>query len=290
VFSVNARELVRADNRDIFAQRSPQVTVVLLDDDVEDQRLVVQGSFVVPDASQEVAAGRVVGIGETAQMEELQITVTGASTLVGRPEIPAGFSFFLIDYQVNNVGITDFDVERLTKSLSDQLGNSYALNPTASQVGNYRPLAGTVAPGQNIAATAGYMLPVALQSETVRWQLADRDTGAQIEVVLPFRRSGDEGSRVMVELQAGQVSADGTNLLLTGQITNLGEQAAVIDVSDVTLTSDGTIYLMLSTNPAFPWVVSPGQTQPYQVTFQRPFGSSAVFQLLEQAFQLTDLR
>jgi hypothetical protein len=61
-------------------------------------------------------------------------------------------------------------------------------------------------------------------------------------------------------------------------------------VDDVTLTSEGTNYLMLSTSPAFPWVFSPAQRQPFAVTFQRPAGSTAIFTILNRSFQLTGLR
>jgi hypothetical protein len=56
-------------------------------------------------------------------------------------------------------------------------------------------------------------------------------------------------------------------------------------------TADGSTYLMLSTNPAFPWAVAAGQTRQFTVTFQRPLQSdSAIFTVLNQPFQLSNLQ
>jgi hypothetical protein len=64
----------------------------------------------------------------------------------------------------------------------------------------------------------------------------------------------------------------------------------VVNSNNITLTGDGSTYLMLSTNPAFPWVIGPGETNQFLVTFQRPTGSSAIFRILNQPFELTGLR
>jgi hypothetical protein len=78
---------------------------------------------------------------------------------------------------------------------------------------------------------------------------------------------------------------------MVGTIMNNGEQAVVVTQDDVWLrTPAGASYLMLSTNPAFPWTVPPGQTLQFGVTFQTPIGAdTAVFTVLNQSFQLTNL-
>ena len=88
-----------------------------------------------------------------------------------------------------------------------------------------------------------------------------------------------------------EVSTDLASLILGGQVTNLGTQPIVITESDVSLqTQDGSIYLLLSTNPPFPWTVPPGQTVQFFLTYQRPPTDTAVFRVLNQGFQLTSLR
>lgn len=289
-FAVSGRQVVPQSNRDIFAQNTPGITLVLMEpgNSTNQDRTVVQGRYVVSETSAE-AANPVVEIGETAQLDGLQITAIGASFVFDRPEIPAGFAFYLVDYQMQNTGATAVDTSRLRLVLSDEVGNQYALNPTASQLGNNPMLAGLLAAGQTVQATAGYQVPIALNSANLRWVVTHTQTDAEIQVNIPFG-TADEASQAQITLQQGTVSLDGTSLMLAGQITNLGSQPLVVEDTDLRLESEGTVHLLLSTNPGFPWVVGPGATLPFSVTFQRPVGSSAVFSLLNQPFQLNGLR
>jgi hypothetical protein len=288
-FVVSRRQEVSSDNRDIFAQRSPGVTLVLLEEDTGEQRLVVQGRYVVSDAKSDSQAGTVVELGETAQLEGLQITVTGVSFQFDRPEAPAGLAVFHVDLQIQNVGVTAVDANSLSLVLIDDFGNLYALNPTASQIGNNPPLSGSIQPGQTVVATAGYQIPTGITSSVLRWQVTISGTGSQIEVILPLGETVASPQQASVLVQEVNIVNNGTDLLIVSQITNLGSQPLLVDVTDVSLTSSGTVYLMLSVNPAFPWTVPPGQTIQFAVTFQRPPGSEAIFTVLGQSFQLTGL-
>ncbi|MCB0028205.1 MAG: hypothetical protein KDE28_09885, partial [Anaerolineales bacterium] len=73
-------------------------------------------------------------------------------------------------------------------------------------------------------------------------------------------------------------------------VTNIGTEQVVVDEQDVSLLSNGTLYLVFSTNPGFPWVIPPGQTVTYALTFQRPNDFAAIFSILGREFQLNNLR
>jgi hypothetical protein len=181
------------------------------------------------------------------------------------------------------------DANSLSLVLIDDFGNLYALNPTASQIGNNPPLSGSIQPGQTVVATAGYQIPTGITSSVLRWQVTISGTGSQIEVILPLGETVASPQQASVLVQEVNIVNNGTDLLIVSQITNLGSQPLLVDVTDVSLTSSGTVYLMLSVNPAFPWTVPPGQTIQFAVTFQRPPGSEAIFTVLGQSFQLTGL-
>lgn len=289
-FLVSSRNEVESSNLEIFAQRAPGISLVLIEGDPNDTRLVVQGRYVQSDVQQNTQPGRVVELGETAQLESLQFTVTGAGAQYDRPEAPPGFAFYLVDYQVQNVGTTAFDTRTLTMVLADDVGNLYALNPIASQLGNNPPLSGSVAPGQSMVATAGYQIPTGLVSAVLRWQVSLAGTGSAIQVNIPFQDLATVDEQVTVEVQDVGVTPDGSGVLIVGQITNTGSQPVIVNVSDLSLVNSiGTVYQLLSTNPAFPWTVPAGQTLLYGVTFQRPNTSDSIFTLLNRSFQLTGL-
>jgi hypothetical protein len=216
--------------------------------------------------------------------------MTGATYVPNAPNIPPGFAYFLVDFQIQNNGGAPIDLRRLQLVLVDEIGNQYALNPVASQSGTNPPMTGGfLNPSQLMLATVGYQIPAGLTSSTLTWTVVRSDTGEQVQVSIPYTGPGAENT--VITLQSVEVSADLSSLLLVGQITNSGTQAVVIAQPDVTLrTPDGASYLMLSANPPFPWTVPPGQTLLYGATFQRPTTSdSAIFTLLNQPFQLTNL-
>ncbi len=285
-FAFYERTLVSATDRTVYAQQTPGVTLILLKSDGSD-RLVVRGRAITAEA--QGAPQNVVNIGETAQLDNVQITADSAIYIADRPEIPSGFAFFQVDYTIQNVGLTALDTSILQMTLVDQLGNRYALNPAASQSGNYPILNGFLNANQTANATAGYQVPLGLNSETVNWVVTNQDSGAQVFISLPFTGGETAVQGASISLFRAEVSADLTSLQLGGQITNLGSQPLIVTESDIRLTSpDGSVYLLLSTNPPLPWTITPGQTVQFFVTYQRPPGGIATFRVLNQEFQITE--
>lgn len=287
-FSFNSRTSVPVTNRDIFAQTTPGITLVLLGSEGA-ERLTVNGRYVVSEADSQ--AGNVVSLGETAQLENVQLTVNSSTYIADRAEIPPGFALFVVDYQIQNVGLTAIDSSSLQLGLVDNLGNQYVLSPLATQLGNFPTLAGFLNANQATQASAGYQIPLGLESDTLSWVVTNSNSGAQVYVTLPFTGGAAAAAGSSITLARADVSTDLTSLILGGQVTNLGTQPVVITESDVALqTQDGSIYLLLSTNPPFPWTVPPGQTLQFFLTYQLPPTDAAVFRVLNQGFQLTGLR
>jgi hypothetical protein len=174
-------------------------------------------------------------------------------------------------------------------TLVDELGNRYALNPAASQAGNFPVLNGFLNANQVTNASAGYQVPLGLDSESVSWTVTNSETGAQVFITLPFTGGDTAVAGTSITLFRAEVSPDLTSLNLGGQITNLGTQPLIVTESDIQLVSpDGSIYLLLSTNPPLPWTIAPGQTVQFFVSYQRPPSGTAVFKVLNQQFQITE--
>ncbi|MCA9942280.1 MAG: DUF4352 domain-containing protein [Anaerolineales bacterium] len=287
-FSFNSRTSVPVTNRDIFAQTTPGITLVLLGSEGS-ERLVVNGRYVVEESSGQ--ADNVVGLGETAQLENVQITVNSTTYIADRAEVPPGFALFVVDFQVQNVGLSAIDSSVLQLGLVDASGNQYVLNPQGTQLGNYPALSGFLNANQVAQASAGYQIPLGLESDTLSWVVTNSNSGAQVYVTLPFTGGSAAAAGSTISLARVEISTDLTGLILGGQVTNLGTQPLVITESDVALQGqDGAVYLLLSTNPPFPWPVPPGQTLQFFLTYQRPPSDTAVFRVLNQGFQLTNLR
>ena len=288
-FVFNSREDISPALSSIYGQNMPGITVILVGSEDDETRTVVRGQYVVATAQTIAGQESTVELGQTAQLGELQVTVTGVVHQFDQAVAPAGFDFYLVDYQLQNLGSANIDPNNLRMTLVDSLGTQYAMNPLASQVGNLPPLTSFVAAGQTVAASVGYQIPSGLTSPTLTWVVARQDTGAVIEVNIPFQE-GAGAEQVEVQLQQAQISSDGSSLFLVGQVTNVGAEQVVVDEQDVSLLANGTLYLVFSTNPGFPWVIPPGQTLTYALTFQRPNDFAAIFSILGREFQLNNLR
>ena len=292
-FAVTNRESIASNRSDVFAQNMPGLTLILLRAS-GDERLVVQADYVVDTttvSNDGPGGGGVVELGEPAQLGNLRITVEEAAALFDRPEAPPGFIFYLIDFEMQNVGAEAVDLAQLRFVLNDDLGNQYASSVQAGRYGAYPPVAGVILPGEMRQASAGYQIPAGLASPALSWIVTREGGTSQIQVMIPFAQSGAGVAQgAEVSLQTASVSTDGTSLVLAGQIGNSGTQPLVVSEANVSLRSDGTVHLMLSTNPAFPWVVPPGESLAFSVSFQRPAEAQAVFSLLNQPFELTGLR
>lgn len=288
-FAFDSRSQVPESDRSVYNQQTPGITLILLGGEAAD-RLVIKGRYEVA-AADPGASSNVIQLAETARLGDVQVSPQANSFLTGRPEAPPGFGFFLIDFTLQNVGLTAVDATAYRFTLSDELGNQYALNPIASRLGNYPPLGGFINAGQSISATAGYQIPAGLVSPTLTWTVTAPD-GAQIEAVLPFTAGGAAGQSAVISLQEATITPDLNNLIIVGQVTNMGAQPLVITAEDISLrTPTGSDYLLLATNPPFPWTVPPNQTLQFAVTYQRPIGStSAVFTILGQPFELSGLQ
>ncbi len=287
-FIFRSREVVPQTTATVFSQTTPGLTVALMGTD-SDQRMIVRGRYVAATAPEIVAPAGPAELGQPVQLDDLQLSVTGATFQFDQTAAPPGFDFFLVDFELQNRGAASFDAGQLRLVLRDAFGNQYALNNLASQVGNNPPLFGLVAPGQLVLATAGFQIPSGLRSAQLTWMASRSDTGDQVEVAIPFSESAGP-DEVTVDLVTAEISLDGTGLVLRGQLANTGTERLIINETELSLDSGGTFYLMLSTSPGFPWIVEPGQTLGYAVTFQRPAALDAIFTVLGRQFQLTNLQ
>ncbi|MCB0015349.1 MAG: DUF4352 domain-containing protein, partial [Anaerolineales bacterium] len=202
-FVFNSREDLAPAVSSIYAQNMPGITVILIGSD-DETRTVVRGQYVVATAQTISGQDTTVELGQTAQLGDMQVTVTGVVHQFDQAVAPAGFDFYLVDYQLQNLGAANVDPNNLRMTLRDSLGTQYAMNPLASQVGNLPPLTSFVAPGQTVAASIGYQIPSGLTSPTLSWVVIRQDTGAVIEVTIPFQE-GAGSEQVDVSLQQAQI-------------------------------------------------------------------------------------
>lgn len=299
MFSMRSRELLSVDadvnGRDIFDQRSPGMTLVLVGlGDEEDQRYVVGFRYVPQEAQPSfntdgtvVDGGipREAGLGDLITLGDLRIQMMSLATKL---ETTGAFEYQLVDYEVENYSGYAFNSDQLLLTLQDGAGNQYTLNEEASVLGTNLPLPTTLVAQDKVAATAGYKVPAGVNTDGLSWIVQRLDTNQLVEFVL----SDKDGSiadvaSAQVSLETAELSPDATALILNGTIANPTDKRLIVEQESVSLTNNETTFLTLSST-GFPWQIEPGQTFPFTVMFQRPLGTqSAVFTVGKQPFRLS---
>ena len=268
-FLITGREIVERSNADLFAQSRPGINLVWLGQPEAGGRLIVTGDFALPDNGTDNELGSAIAeVGETVQLADLRISVSDTAVLAGDPNTPPGFSLFLVNFQIENIGPRTLDTGLLRLVLADEDGNQYSLNPTASQAGTNPILSGFLETGVSRGATAGYQIPANLSSPQLMWSVSRTDSPGRVEVMIPF--VGERNDAAQVSVDQAEVSLDGTTLLLAGSIQNNGEFPLVVNESDLSLRSqwDGISYLFH--HPRLPLDDRPWSIQPIFALLSTP--------------------
>ena len=297
-FTFSSREVVSITQLDIFAQTMPGLTLVLARNDGSNDRLVVRGRYKVGEAAQSIGpgggsfdGGNVALIGEVVQLGDMQLAVTAFDS---RAQSASNFTYFLVDFQIRNDGTIPYDSSQLQFTLVDSVGSQYVQSLDASQIGNYPSLPQSLGVGQPLQATAGYQIPNGLDPNSLGWVVRRLDTGEEVEIRATNVVVGGEQEAMIsadIHLDNASLVDNATSLLIQGSIANTGNTPLTINEADVNLDSSGTSYLILSTNPRFPWVVAPGEAISYAVQVQKPINDSvAIFSILGFSWQLDNYR
>lgn len=85
-FTFSSREQILVGNPDVYSQHAPGLTLILVGTE-GNERLVVNGRYLVDEAGNSGGSGgSAVELGEIAQLDDVQLTVTGAAYVLDRPK------------------------------------------------------------------------------------------------------------------------------------------------------------------------------------------------------------
>ena len=259
-------------------QDEPAITLILSGE----KPLIVRGHFTMtenetafPDTQAAVSPS------ETAVIGSATLTVQKADQLRSAENIPVGYILYQIEFELNNNSQDSINSSWFNFILVDDSGNQYQ-NQQATAAST------DLQAGQSVQHITTYQVPAALANGAFTLLVSRIDGPETISVKLPHTPATVQTSRI--DLIEAQLSTDGTLLLLTGEIGNLGTEPLSVQASDIFLQSEGQAYLIFETTPPLPWIVQPGTAVPFLLRTQRPSASEAVIEIQGQAFSLQNLR
>ena len=292
LFRYSGRQWVTVDKTDVFRQLRPGLTLVLLGEQ-GDQRLVVSATYTAegePTPSG-IAAAKA---GTPVEVSGARVTVLGGRLAKNVEGLPAGSTYYLVDFSVAASGSNVLDASLFQMELLDAAGNHYTLSVPASQAGSYGPAGGQLLPGMTLTATAGYIVPDTLPGPNVYWTFSPAPDGSaparfQLSILEPTP-TPDPRTFVAAQIIQARYSNDATEIIISGGVGNTSKQPVTISLSDINLQAGNTLVPVTSTDPQLPWTLQPGQNLAFTIHFARPPAGTAILHILQSSFELGGLQ
>ena len=261
-------------------QDEPAITLIL----AGEKPLVVRGQFTITAENETVfpASQAGVSVGETAVIGNATLAIQKATQLHAAENLPMGYMLYQIEFELTNNGADSIiNSSWFNFTLIDDVGNQYQNQEATAASPELQA-------GQSVQHIAAFQVPASLSNSVFNLFVSRIDGPETVNVALPHTPTTVLASHI--ELMEAQLSTDGTLLLLTGEVSNLGADPLRVEADDISLQSEGQTYLIFEATPPLPWNVQPGTAVPFLLRTQRPDASEAVIQIQGHAFSLQNLR
>ncbi|MFN2284412.1 MAG: hypothetical protein ACK2UQ_08310, partial [Anaerolineae bacterium] len=263
VLAFGTPQIQRIDSADLspMAQSKPGLTVMMLDSE-QATRLVVQARY-LPEESVFSQDQRVDGL--KVEILETRVVDEDDTSL-----------YFIVEYQVTNENSTEMDAAFFDMVLEDSAGQRYTLDLTATQLGQYGPLARAVAPNETATGSAGYAVPRTMPSP-VTW-IFRSDTTSANSTRFALTYEPPQPGPAIPDVQLSDVFDDRTRnvIVINGTIYNDGESPLVVTLDNIKFTYSGGAGTLQASTPLLPWNIGADGFQDFEVQFSRPQGTDSV--------------
>lgn len=303
VLSFNVTQVITnaTDEAAFFEQVSPQLTLALLSDDSA-QRTVVTAAFsdaVIADEGllSEAVTGMV---GMPVDRGPVRVTVIEVYQVdAGEAGLPPATGYLLIDFAVENVDAGVLETEYFQTFVVDDAGERYPLTIPAGQFTHYGLPVDSLAPGETVIGSAGYLIPGSPEGQ-IRWvfnPLPGSDNWVMfpvsydLPVATPTQEPPPPVGFARVTIDPDDVFVDrGENLLSVGlEIENISAGVVQVTPDDISLTSSAGAFSQRAAAPLLPWTIEPGEFRRFELQFELPSTNDALFSVLGYTFSIDNL-
>ncbi len=275
VFGSPQAQRIAATDTSPMEQQQPGLTLVLLGGE-QSSRLVVQARY-LPDETIATTAQQVNGV--TVEVLKSGVVEDGVDT-----------RHFVVEYRIKNEGDTELDTALFEMILEDGDGHRYPQNQDVTAQGEHGSLQGTLAPGDEMLGSAGYLIPRSTNPPLTWVFRPDPTLPDAAREVLPYTQPAPLPPQPQVEMKSAFVDGARNVIVIDGVIYNHGESPLTVTRDDLSLTSSSGSSSLQAITPLPPWTIESGGKVEFEVQFSRPANvSSVLFEALGFSFQLEGL-
>ncbi len=268
-------------------ETSPHVTLVLLGEGGAERRVIIANY------TDESVANELTAIGVPINLGDVRVMATGQRLLPGaQVGLAAGKNYYQVNLQITNLVTRVVDGGQFFTELADGVGGKYALSETGSGAAGAPgwakgALQAKGQAGDTMTVTAGFEVPDTMAGPNLTWLFAVDNKAPEIaKVAIPYKPLVVQPTvvptgapRADVKIVNANISPEGNELRIVGEITNLTTEPLIVSLADIKLdTASGQpIALNQSIPPLSPaWTISPGAALTFQLNFVRPPGGTEV--------------
>lgn len=288
-FRFAERRVVNSYATDVLAQVRPRLTLIVPLESGMWQ--VVIGDYVA-EAGSLPPASTLARPNQPVRVGNVQVTVTSGTIVRDVAALQPGTVAYVVEFTVENVGSQSVSADEFVMTLQDGSGQVYPLSAAASAAGASGPLNGTIAPGVRVSGSVGYVVPETIAGPTLIWSFALQSaTGVQASFAIPFegQKAPSTAGRIEVVLTEAFLSSDRGTLVVEGEIRNLGEEPASVDLNQITLTSSAGMGVLRMAAPPLPWTIPAGQTQVIELQYAKPDAPAVLLTIAGYSFEIQGL-
>lgn len=291
LFRFAERREVPANQGSVFGQVRPRLTLIL--ESAEDTWQVATADYVAETEPVERPSGTLVQPGQPVRVGDAQVTVTRGHVERSGPDLATGMMYYLVEFSVENSGITPLDSTAFDMRLQDGAGNVYLFSPAASAAGEHGSLSEEIRPGTTVQGTAGYLVPETMAGPSLIWTFSPwPGSESQASVSIPYQGETEPGlvGRSEVTITDAFLDDGDDVLVIEGEVRNTGGQPLTVELSDLSLTSSAGISDLRMAAPPLPWTIEAGQSQVIELQYTKPQASAALLTLLGYSFEIQGLQ
>ncbi len=293
-FKFDAQQQVAPDNKTIFTQQHPGLTLVLLGDDSQ-QRLVVTANYDVEKSeTNSTVPSSVVAINTPIEIGPVRVKVLSGRLVENAPGIPVGSAFYLVDFTAENIGEDALNVSNFVFQLLDYAGVKYDVKDIASKLGPNPPPSGQLLPGLSGTFTVGFQVPSNITGPILTWTFKpDATFKGQAAVAVPLlgpTPTPDPRTQIKVQISQAYYTPDQSELIVVGNIANPTTALIPIGPADITLSTQevgGILATLNASDPSLPLRLGPGDNLDITLHFSRLPSATAILKILSNSFELT---
>jgi len=291
-----------AEDPTLFDQTSPRLTLATLADDPA-QRMVVSAAYRDDEVQDvELFTTAVIGlVGTPVEQGPVRITVLDVYQATSRETgLHPSTGYLIMDVKVENIGNETLEPNLFWTFVTDKANKRYPVAVMAEQYANYGSPVDSLAPGETVIGSVGYLVPENPDGE-VRW-VFNPQPGSNLWVVVPLSydlpppppTSVPEPAPgfvvVTIETNDVFVNRDDGLLDVVLRVQNTSSGAVVITREDVGLSTwtDGEVALVAPA-PQLPWRIEPGELKLFQLQYQLPTADTALLSVKGYTFSIENL-